>query len=356
MEKMGKNGSKEEILIMDKNKANREYWLDLVKGLANIGVVLQHSLQRTIYYFDLGETFWLPTANDFVASVNMQWFFVVSGYIYFVRRDKYLADAKTFFKTRFIDLMIPYLILGPAIWLGKFASSAYVKNQVSINDLLDMFVTPIAFMWFIYVLFFVEIIIYALDKLTRWRWELALTVLFVVYVIMQITTKGDDVFRRTAYYLFWYYLGGIFVFYKDLINSNTKKLIAGGGLLWIIAFILHLELNNTIMDKLLGIVYALSSTMFVTMFFRKYCSENKVNSLLNYLGNRTMYIYILNPIIINGLRQVLVKTQINDIAINFITFFLGAILIACLIAEIGKRFALVGFIFTPRKYIIKKNK
>lgn len=356
MEKMGKNGSKEEILIMDKNKANREYWLDLVKGLAIIGVVLQHSLQRTIYYFDLGEAFWLPTANDFVASVNMQWFFVVSGYIYFVRRDKYLADAKTFFKTRFIDLMIPYLILGPVIWFGKFTLSAYVKNPVTINDLLDMFVTPIAFMWFIYVLFFVEIIIYALDKLTRWRWELTLAILFVVYVILHVTIgRGKDVFRLTTYYLFWYYLGGIFVFYKGLINSNANKLISGGAL-WIIAFILHLGLKNTPVDKILGIVYALSSTMFVTMFFRKYCSENKVNSLLNYLGNRTMYIYILNPIIINGLRQVLVKTQINDIAINFITFFLGAILIACLIAEIGKRFALVGFIFTPRKYIIKKNK
>lgn len=335
----------------------REYWLDLVKGMAIIGVVLQHSLQRTIYYFDKSDTFFLPTANDFIASVNMQWFFVVSGYIYFVRKDKYLSNPKQFFKTRFIDLMIPYLILGPVIWFGKFTLSSYVRNQVTINDLLDMFVTPIAFMWFIYVLFFVEVIIFVIDKLTiRWRWELILAVLFIVYVFVQMRATGEDVFHRTPYYLFWYYFGGIFVFYKETINTNAHKLMYGGGILWIIAFALHIGLKNTPMDKILGIVFVLSSTLFVTMLFKQYQSENKINALLNYLGNKTMYIYILNPIIINGLRQALVKANITDITINFITFFLGAIFIACLIAQIGKRFAPVGFVFTPRKYIIKKSK
>ncbi len=68
-----------------------------------------------------------------------------------------------------------------------------------------------------------------------------------------------------------------------------------------------------------------------------------------------MYIYILNPIIINGLRQVLVRLNFTDIAVNFFTFFFGAIVIACMIGEVGKRFAPVGFIFSPRKYIIKKK-
>ena len=335
--------------------SQREYWLDLVKGLAIIGVVLQHSLQRTIYYFDKGDTFFLPTANDFVTSVNMQWFFVVSGYIYFVRRDKYLANPQDFIKTRFIDLMIPYLILGPLIWLGKFTLSAYVKDQVTINDLLDMFVTPIAFMWFIYVLFFVEVLIFVINKLIHLRWELMLAVLFLVYVIIQMTTgRGKDLFNLTTYYLFWYYLGGIFVFYKETINTNAQKLIYGGGIMWIISFTLHLACKDTPINRILGVVCALSSTLFVTMYFRRYCSENKLSALLNFLGNKTMYIYILNPIIINGLRQVLVKLGFTDIVVNFFTFFFGAIIIACIIAEIGKRFAPVGFVFSPRKYIIRK--
>lgn len=82
---------------------------------------------------------------------------------------------------------------------------------------------------------------------------------------------------------------------------------------------------------------------------------NRTNKLLNYLGNKTMYVYILNPIIINGLRQVLVKLHISSITVNFFFFFFGALIIACLIGEIGKKFPPVGFVFTPRKYIIKKK-
>ena len=80
---------------------NREYWLDLVKGVAIIGVVLQHTLQRIIYFYNMENNFLLPVLNEFVNSVNMQWFFAVSGYIYYAKRDKYLKDPMNFIKTRF---------------------------------------------------------------------------------------------------------------------------------------------------------------------------------------------------------------------------------------------------------------
>ena len=66
-----------------------------------------------------------------------------------------------------------------------------------------------------------------------------------------------------------------------------------------------------------------------------------------------MYIYILNPIIINGLRQVLLSVDIaaNNITINIVAIFVGTLVIACLIGELGKRVTPIGFIFTPRKVL-----
>ena len=334
------------------NLTQREYWLDLVKGLAIIGVVLQHSLQRTIYYFDKGDTFFLPAANDFVASVNMQWFFVVSGYIYYARRKQYLKEPKIFCRNKFIDLMIPYLILGPLIWFGKFTLSAYVKNQVGIDTLLNMFVTPIAFMWFIYVLFFIEIIVFMIDKATHIKYEVLLGVAFAMYVtILLLVGYGEDVFRRVPYFMFWYCLGGVFHYYKDFINARQVKLMTLGGVIWIVAWSLHIYLNS----KSFNVIYTLGSVFFICLFFKRHCSMNRTNNLLNYLGNKTMYVYILNPIIINGLRQVLVKLHVSSITVNFFIFFFGALIIASLIGEIGKKFPPVGFVFTPRKYIIKKK-
>lgn len=133
----------------------RIQWLDIVKGIAILGVVLQHTFQRLMTYYNLNDDVILNYLNRIVVSCNMELFFFISGVIFFLQRERYQNNPKWFVKTRFIDLMIPYLILGPIIWFGKFALSSMVKNQVSVDDLLDMFVTPIAFMWFIYILFFV---------------------------------------------------------------------------------------------------------------------------------------------------------------------------------------------------------
>lgn len=97
----------------------------------------------------------------------MELFFAISGYVYFLKREKYIQNIRNFIKTRFYDLMLPYFMFGPTIWLGKFALSAFVRDPMSVSDLLNMFYVPIAFMWFIYVLFFVEVAILLFDKYSK---------------------------------------------------------------------------------------------------------------------------------------------------------------------------------------------
>lgn len=328
----------------------REYWLDLVKGLAMVFVVMQHTLQRVIQDFGNESLSFLSIVHWFVATVPMQWFFAASGLIYFAKRDKYLLSGKQFLRSRFLDLMVPYLILGPAVWLAKFALSAFVTKQVTLSDLCGMFATPIAFMWFIYVLFCVEIIVYAIDKMLRWRFEIVLGLLFFLYTAIQLTIgRGTNVLNLTLYYLFWYYLGGIFVRYHKILSENSKVLTIMGGGIWAFCFTLSIITKMHVFP----ILYSLGSTLFVYLLFQKHHSPTPPRRLLNYIGNMTMYVYILNPIIINGLRQVLLSVDIaaNNITINIVAIFVGALVIACLIGELGKRVTPIGFIFTPRKVL-----
>ena len=213
-----------------KSFETREYWLDLVKGVAIIGVVLQHSLQRTIFFFDQSENAWLTVSNSFIDSSNMQWFFVVSGVIYFMKREKYLQDIRKFIRVRFYDLMIPYIILGPLVWLGKYIFSSYVKNPVTMDDLLNMFVVPIAFMWYIYVLFVIEVLVILIDKfvLFSYRYKLAFF-FFLCFSLALTTTYSKDIFWRTSFFIFWYYLGGLFYSHKEKIKSYAGILSTVGG-------------------------------------------------------------------------------------------------------------------------------
>ena len=333
----------------------RIQWLDIVKGIAILGVVLQHTFQRLMTYYNLNDDVVLNYLNRIVVSCNMELFFFISGVIFFLQKDRYQSDPKWFVKTRFIDLMIPYLILGPLIWVGKFTLSSMVKNQVSVDDLLDMFVTPIAFMWFIYILFFVEIIALFINRWAAKCYEVTLAVLLVISMSSSFVPFGvsADIFHRIPYYLFWYYLGGCLVLYKDrfsfLEKGNTSLALC---VLWIVGFSTNFFLN---LGKFGIIVTLLGVFTWVSLYINK-SINNISDKWMHYLGKRTMYIYILNPLIINGTWQTLKKVNGGGyLPITMFCFIFGTLIIACTIANIAPKIPPIEFIFSPRKYIIKKK-
>lgn len=335
--------------------AKRIQWLDIVKGIAIFGVVLQHTFQRLMTYYNLNDDVILNYMNRIVVSCNMELFFFISGVIFFLQRERYQNDTKWFVKTRFIDLMIPYLILGPVIWFGKFMLSNFVRDKVVIADLYDMFVTPIVFMWFIYILFFVEIIALFVNKWTNNKYLTTLAVLFVISISSSFIPfgKGADVFHRIPHYLFWYYLGGCIILFKDKLSFLGKKhMTVWGALLWVVGFTLHFFLH---FGKF-GVVVTFFGVFFwVSLYLNKDIS-GKINSFFHYLGKRTMYIYILNPLIINSIWQLLNKlNSVGYMPATMLCFIFGTLIIACGISNIAPKIPPLEFIFSPRKYIIKKK-
>lgn len=335
--------------------AKRIQWLDIVKGVAILGVVLQHTFQRLMTYYNLDDDIVLNFLNKMIVSCNMELFFVVSGIIFFLQRQRYQDNPKQFVKTRFIDLIIPYLILGPTIWLGKFILSSFVKNQVLINDLYDMFITPIAFMWFIYILFFVEVIALFIDRLMKSRFFIPLIGLLLISFSTQFYDFGNaaDIYHRVPYYLFWYYLGGILVLFKDWVTRlGRPKVTLVLGVLWIGSYTFGFFVGWGVFSMIRG----LFGVAFWLSLLRDKELRGAVNKSLHYLGKRTMYIYILNPLIINGIWQILKKLDMGGhLFVTMLLFIGGVLLISCTIANVAPKIPPIEFIFSPRKYLIKKK-
>lgn len=89
----------------------------------------------------------MEQTDIFIYGFHMMLFFMISGYIYGLKENKRNTPEPFwhFTKVKLIDYGIPYLIFAVLVWGGKFIFSAFVKFQVSIKDLLLVFVNPVAF-------------------------------------------------------------------------------------------------------------------------------------------------------------------------------------------------------------------
>lgn len=335
---------------MNNKIVTREVWLDIVKGVAILGCVFQHSLQRTVYYFDYGSDSIYSYLNSVVSRPDMCIFFLVSGYVYFKNRDKYIAEPSTFIKNRFMDLMLPYLFFSMLVGGGKILFSQFVKNQIGISALLDIFITPIAYLWFLYALFIIEVAVLLLDIVIKDRQWVKLLCLFFVFFYEQ-QHHGLNALQWSAYYIFWYYAAFVLLkFDLNQIHSN-KMLLCGIFIVWLglslISFYTH-SFWSIFSEMVLA-------SMFVYGLLYK-CSANKlVPRFLNYVGGITMYMYILNPIVINATRPLLHKIGIDSPIANLIMFIISAVIVSIAVAEVGKRVAVVDCVFNPRKHINKRK-
>lgn len=335
----------------------RIQWLDIVKGVAILGVVLQHTFQRLMTYYNMDDDLVLNFLNKLIVSCNMELFFVVSGVIFFLQRQKYQSNPRWFLRTRFYDLIIPYLILGPTIWLGKFLLSNFVKDSVTFTDLTEMFVTPIAFMWFIYILFFIEILALLIDKFFKIPYLGILIMLFALSFSTRFYDFGNaaDIYHKVPYYLFWYYLGGVLVLYKDKFAYLGTPLVTFAlGVLWLASYTYDFAIGLgyfSIVRGILGVAFWIS-------LYKNKVMMGKMDEFFHYLGKRTMYIYILNPLIINGIWQILKRSDIyvgGRFYATLCCFIFGTLIIACAIANVAPKIPPLEFIFSPRKYLIKKK-
>lgn len=237
------------------------------------------------------------------------------------------------------------------IWLGKFLLTAFVRDPMTINDLFRMFYVPIAFMWFIYVLFFIEVVTILLDWFAKGK---ELLVLGFMLIPSFFIAQGKTVVSLTLTFLFWYYYGSLILLAKNRIAPPIAKFRV---LFLIVSFILWMACFASNIYYQVPYMIIAERAWAVVFFITLCCNWNtdtKIKKLLNYLGACSMYIYILNPLIINGLRQIMVRLGVDNLYVSFIVFFFVTIAIACGIREIAKRVPPLEFILSPRKYLIKK--
>ena len=147
---------------MRDEKASRTrdpYW-DIVRGIAILLVILGHSIFATRGARDPG--------HEFIYSFHMPLFMVVAGYYFRPALEKY--DTWTLIRRRFIQLILPVLVLGSVdfFFFGTIHENLrYLPAEPLQSNLMHWYGTLIRTLWFLPALFGCSMVALAADRIFR---------------------------------------------------------------------------------------------------------------------------------------------------------------------------------------------
>lgn len=347
---------------MEKDKKEREYWIDYTKLFACILVVIGHLLQglnkanitwnENLYYY----------INGVIYSFHMPLFMCLSGYLY----SKYAKienrkDYIKFIKKKLINLGIPYFVFYIVYVLVNMMFSSSVNSQKGIIDIINIFTNPIPPFWFLYALFFIFVFVPIIENICKRNTKL----IFILCMILNICSKFLNIkvymISIVLEYAVYFYLGVVILKIIKDDKKNKKSIILVNDLLFIIVSIGYCILikKNSINNNMIGILrlmIAIYGTIISIETFR-YISNwiNKKCKMFKYLSKYTFPIYLMHTIFSAGIRIVLIKIGINNFYIHFVLGFVFGIIGPIIVAKLLEK-SRYGNIFIYPMETIKQIK
>jgi fucose 4-O-acetylase-like acetyltransferase len=338
-----------EVKIMKK----RIYWIDFLKGWTIFLVVFGHVVNGLLYSNNYkGNSLYLLQVMKYtVYNFHMPLFFMLSGFLYYYKSNHSIKSIISNVKKNIVTLLLPYLFFSIILFIMKFIGGGAVREPLSIKDLLSIPITPVEYLWYIYILFFIYLLVECLDFLFKNN----LLVLFI-FLILEISScffsTGIFAIDRTMMMAFYFYLGKVIHEYNVKINIISR-------LYWVVPIYILIFVLGLISDLNMinhQIVFLTSVTGSITMIFlaNKYFTSNTFFSYFSAIGAKTMAIYLVHSPIASVVRIVLFKLSLKNLTINFILGLSITWLASLIISNLSPKIKLLDFLFYPSKYIKMK--
>ncbi len=288
---------------------NRIEYLDIAKALGIIFVVIGHSgmvIGKFIYLF------------------HMPLFFLISGYFY---KDKYSYSFLDFLIKRIKSLYIPFLQFELVFLLlhniffslniysgnpntnaiqGLYSANDYLKNAFSILFFngTELLLAPL---WFLTVLFIVNIMFWLISKIALTYGEgckLILTLLCfcfgnfftkIKFGIINSIVFVPEAINVSMVAVFIFYLGYLYRQYEHKVDFNSKQLL----LISVLILLLLREYGEMDMRRNFypDPAFMLTGTIlgtYLTFYISKHISNRRIIYILSYVGKNTIPIMALH--------------------------------------------------------------
>ena len=326
----------------------REKWVDDVKVIACILVVLGHFFQSMIKANILPENDLYKWFNTTIYYFHVPLFFICSGYLYqkYSKVNVFKSWKKNVAK-KALALGVPYLTFSTATWILKTMFSGSVNDQIGgLDDTLLLH--PTAPYWYLYALFFIFLVTPTFSTAKMAVTGLAVAVVAKVYILM----GGIGIYAVSTVLIdeIWFVLGmSICVFDVQIRGKKLQGTVIGLLFLGLSVAVYMVDIQNSAMSFVLGLLACAAVILLVAGF------EERSGKMMGFLAKYTMPIFLMHTLFAAPLRSVLLKIGVTNAAIH-VVLGLGISFAGPIIAAwIMKKTKWMEFFLAPNKVLKKKK-
>lgn len=333
---------------MDKKTAvrTREKWIDDVKVIACILVVLGHFFQSMTKASILPENDLYEWFETTIYYFHVPLFFICSGYLYqkYSKVNGVSSWCKNVAK-KALALGVPYATFTTVTWVLKKMFSSSVNDQIGgLGDTLLLH--PTAPYWYLYALFFIFLVTPTFSSVK------AAAVGLVIAIVAKglILTGGDSVYAVSTVLSneIWFVLGmSICVFDVQLKGRKVQGTICGLLFMILSIAVYTAEISGSAISFSMGLLACVAVILIVAGF------EEKFGRGMDVLAKYTMPIFLMHTLFAASLRSVLIKIGIENAVIHVVLGLVISFAGPIIAAWIMKKTKWLEFFLYPNKFIRK---
>lgn len=330
-------------------------WLDSLKGFAIFLVVVGHVVLGYLRAGTFPEYQWsLQLTHDLIYSFHMPLFFLISGFLYKLTWSKKNTGILINIANKFLNLIPMYLLFSVIFWISKYYASIYGNIQMSdfftFADLMHIYIAPLSYLWFLYVLIWLFVFIPLLESLLK---PLLVFISFLMLYLFLPPVEGIfKVINSIIYGGVYFTLGSvIYIYYERIKNFISNNLLIIGFISILMASISFPYITEQTIFKY---VCALGISSFLAILFFK-LKDRKWITFWNICGRYSLGIYILHLYFSGPLRTIFRNLSIDNIMVAIILSCIISTIVPIFIVMFFDKFKMTSWIFGSSKLIKIKS-
>lgn len=264
-------------------------------------------------------------------------------------RQKDIRLAKSI-SNKVLNMVLMYILFSVVFWIFKYIAAEYGNIQMSdqfiLMDLLYIFISPLAYLWFLYVLIWLFLTVPIFESIIK---PTTVFIIFLcLYFFMPPVHGLLKIINLIIYGGVYFTLGSVLCMYQDQLRTIICNKLIGIGFISIVLAVItfpYIEVHN-----ILKFICATSGSVFLSILFFKFKNIKWV-TIWNLCGRYSLGIYILHLYFSGPLRTIFKHLSIDNIMVCLILSCLISTIVPIFIVKFFDRYKITSWIFGNSKLI-----